>query len=88
MKQILILFFIYNLITLVLMLLDKLFAKIGARRIPESSLLLAAATGGSLGAMLGMYLFRHKTRHRRFRIGLPVMFLVHLVLAACAFYFL
>lgn len=65
---------------LVLMCLDKLLAKKRVRRIPESTLLLVAALGGSLGATIGMYLVRHKTRHKKFRYGLPLMLVVHVVL--------
>ena len=46
-----------------LMLADKLKAKKGAWRIPEATLIGAALLGGSIGAITGMYLFRHKTRH-------------------------
>ncbi len=62
-----------NLSALVLYGLDKLFAKKGSRRIPEKTLLGAAACGGSLGALAGMYLFRHKTLHRKFTVGVPVI---------------
>lgn len=65
---------------LVLMLTDKLLSKTRARRIPERTLLLLAALGGSLGSVLGMVLFRHKTRHRKFRVGLPLLLCLHGVL--------
>lgn len=55
------------------MLADKLKAKRGAWRIPEATLLGLAAIGGSIGAIAGMFLFRHKTRHLKFRIGLPLI---------------
>lgn len=65
---------------------DKRRAKIqGARRTPEKTLLGLAAIGGSLGALLGMQVFRHKTRHWYFRYGIPAMLLAQLALAArCA----
>ena len=57
----------------------------GARRTPEKTLLGLAAIGGSLGALLGMQVFRHKTRHWYFRYGIPAMLLAQLALAArCA----
>ena len=61
---------------------DKLLAKQHKRRIPEKRLLLLAGIGGSVGALAGMYLFRHKTLHKRFSIGLPVILFLHLLLAA------
>lgn len=70
--------FIINVIALLLMLADKLFAKKHTRRIPESTLMLAAVAGGSMGAVMGMYLFRHKTRHKKFTIGLPLILVLQL----------
>ncbi len=60
-----------------LMLTDKQKAKKKKWRIPEKTLLLVAALGGSLGAFLGMRLFRHKTLHKRFSIGIPVLLVLH-----------
>ena len=59
---------------------DKYKSKRNQRRISEFSLLLIAALGGSIGALLGMDLFRHKTQHKKFRIGLPVIVLLQLAL--------
>ncbi len=50
------------------------------RRTPEATLMLLAALGGSLGAILAMHIFRHKTRHRKFTIGIPLMLAVQVVL--------
>ena len=61
-----------------LMLADKLKAKTGAWRIPEAALLTTAVLGGSVGAIMGMFLFRHKTRHLKFRLGLPLILAVQL----------
>ena len=63
---------------------DKLLAKHPRfrQRVPEKNLLLLAVVGGSVGALLGMYLFRHKTLHRVFRVGVPVILAVQLLLAA------
>ncbi|NLF34532.1 MAG: DUF1294 domain-containing protein [Clostridiales bacterium] len=55
---------------------DKRRARRGGRRVPERVLLLAALLGGSPGAVLGMYCFRHKTRHPRFSLGLPALLLL------------
>lgn len=46
------------------------------RRIPEATLLLLAAIGGSIGAWWGMMVFRHKTKHWKFKLGVPVIFLL------------
>ena len=71
-----------NVIALLAMGTDKLLAKQHKRRIPEKRLLLLAGVGGSVGALAGMYLFRHKTLHKRFSIGLPVILLLQLLLVA------
>ena len=55
-------------------------ARRGAWRIPERTLFLAALLGGGAGAVLGMRLFHHKTRHWYFRLGLPAVLLVQLAL--------
>lgn len=67
-----------NLYAFCLFGLDKYRAKIGAWRIPEARLLLAAALGGSVGALLGMGVFHHKTRKNKFRWGVPAILLVQL----------
>lgn len=56
---------------------DKKRARKRQWRISEKTLLGVAAMGGSLGALLGMYCFRHKTKHWRFRILLPLFLLLH-----------
>ncbi len=70
-----------NLLDFILMGADKSKAKRGAYRIPEATLLLFAILGGSVGGILGMLLFRHKTRHAAFALGLPLILLVQLALA-------
>ena len=62
--------------------LDKLKAKADAWRIPEKTLLGLAIIGGSVGAILGMRTFRHKTRHKQFSVGLPVILAVQLIIVA------
>ena len=61
--------------------IDKLKARKGWWRIPETTLLLLAIIGGSIGAWLGMKVWHHKTMHKKFRYGLPVIFLLQLALA-------
>ena len=70
-----------NLLDFILMGADKSKAKRGAYRIPEATLLLFAILGGSVGGILGMLLFRHKTRHAAFALGLPLILLAQLALA-------
>lgn len=52
---------------------DKLFAKAKAWRVPENNLLGIAAVGGSIGVWAAMYIVRHKTRHKKFVIGVPAI---------------
>ena len=62
--------------------MDKRKAKKGQWRIPEKTLLLLAVLGGSLGALLGMYVFHHKTQKTKFVIGVPVIIAVQAAVAA------
>lgn len=73
--------FIVNAAGFLLMLTDKIKAKKNAWRIPEKSLLLVALLGGSLGSLLGMYAFRHKTKHPAFTFGMPLIFAVQILIA-------
>lgn len=80
------LFYIYllliNAIGYLIMLIDKRKAKKKAWRIPEATLMGIAAIGGSLGSLIGMYHFRHKTKHKKFTIGVPLLLALHIVLLA------
>ena len=69
-----------NLIGFAFMGIDKYKAKKRAFRIPEATLFIIAIIGGSIGSLLGMYAFRHKTRHRSFVYGMPFILLVQLAL--------
>ena len=62
-----------NLLTLLVYGLDKRRAVVHRERIPEGALLGLAAIGGSIGALAGMLLFRHKIRKRKFTVGVPVI---------------
>lgn len=55
--------------------------KDSVRRVPEKTLFLLAVLGGSVGAILGMRVFHHKTLHKRFRYGLPAILVLQLALA-------
>jgi len=67
-----------NALAAALMLADKLNAKARVWRIPEIVLIGIAALGGSGGILLGMYLFRHKTRHPKFFIGVPLILAIQI----------
>ena len=69
-----------NLIGFALMGIDKYKAKKRAFRIPEATLFIIAIIGGSIDSMLGMYAFRHKTRHRSFVYGMPFILIVQIAL--------
>ncbi|MBQ7002208.1 MAG: DUF1294 domain-containing protein [Oscillospiraceae bacterium] len=62
-----------------LMLVDKFKAKKNLWRIPEKTLFLVAALGGSIGSLLGMYLVRHKTQHLTFTLGMPLILALQVV---------
>lgn len=72
---------IINALAFLLMLADKRMAQKNLWRIPESTLLTAAAFGGSIGMLLGMYTWRHKTRHLKFTLGVPAILIVQIALA-------
>lgn len=76
-----------NLTTFLVFGFDKLKAKYKethehARRVPERTLFLLAALGGSLGALLGMKVWHHKTLHKAFRIGIPLILILQTVIPA------
>ncbi|MBO5954009.1 MAG: DUF1294 domain-containing protein [Oscillospiraceae bacterium] len=80
MKYLMAYLFLVNAAGLLLMLADKKKALKKAWRISEATLLGVAAIGGSLGALIGMRVFRHKTRHLRFSLGLPLLLAMHTIL--------
>ena len=69
-----------NIVTFVIYGIDKWKAKQGNWRISEATLLLLAVLGGSIGALLGMQVWHHKTMHKKFKYGLPLILLVQIVL--------
>ena len=79
MKYLLIYLLLINAVSMLFMLTDKVKAKKNRWRIPERTLLGLCAIGGSLGGLIGMRLFRHKTLHPRFSIGIPVMLALQIV---------
>ena len=73
---------IINALAFLLMLADKRMAQKNMWRIPESTLLTAAGFGGSIGMLLGMHTWRHKTRHLKFTLGVPAILIAQIALAA------
>ena len=70
-----------NILAFVMYGIDKYKAGRNCRRIPERKLVMLAVAGGSIGAVAGMCLWRHKTKHLKFRIGLPLMLAAQVLLA-------
>lgn len=85
MKLVLIYLLIINAAGFLLMLIDKWKARKNRWRIPEATLMAAAALGGSPGCLLGMYLVRHKTQHPKFALGIPLILAVQVVIATWIF---
>lgn len=76
---------IINAVSFLLMLADKQRAKKHRWRIPEATLMLSAALGGSIGCLLGMYTIRHKTRKPKFYLGVPAILAAQIWLAVILF---
>ena len=74
-------FLLVNIVAFIAFGVDKFKAKKNRSRIPEFTLLLLAAIGGSVGALLGMEIFRHKTLHAKFKFGVPAILVVQIVIA-------
>ena len=72
-------FIIMNLIGFALMGIDKYRAKKRSFRIPEATLFIVAIIGGSIGSIIGMYAFRHKTRHWYLVYGMPFILLLQII---------
>lgn len=77
---------IINIVTLIVYGADKLKAKRHQWRIPESTLILLAVIGGSIGALLGMKIWHHKTKHKKFKYGIPIILALQLALAVYIMY--
>ncbi len=87
MKYLLIYLALVNVISFVLMYTDKKKAIKGKWRIPEKTLLGVCAIGGSIGGLLGMRLFRHKTKHAAFAFGIPAILTMQLIAAVLVWYY-
>ena len=85
MKYFLLYLLLINAAAFLLMLVDKLKARKNRWRIPERTLFGSALLGGSIGAILGMYTFRHKTKHLSFTLGMPAILIAQVALAIWIF---
>lgn len=81
MQYLLIYLLILNAVGFLLMLIDKKKAQLGRWRIRESTLMTVAVLGGSIGSLMGMNLFRHKTKHLKFTLGIPVILALQIMAA-------
>lgn len=86
-KNIIIYLIIINLIAFLAMFIDKKKAQKGKWRIKESTLLILALIGGSIGAISGMYIFHHKTQKPRFYIGFPIIIILQILVIVAIFMF-
>ena len=69
-----------NVLTFFVYGIDKWKARQGKWRISEATLLLFAVSGGSIGAWLGMRVWRHKTMHKKFKYGIPAILMIHIII--------
>ncbi len=86
MKYFIIYLVIINLIAFLVMYIDKRRAKYGKWRIKEHTLFILALLGGSIGAIAGMYTFRHKTKKMRFVIGFPAILVCEVILGGMLYH--
>ena len=74
-----------NVIVFIIYGIDKLKAKKGKWRIPENTLLLLAIIGGSIGAWLGIKVWHHKTLHKKFKYGIPLIVIAQMAIVVYIF---
>lgn len=74
-----------SLISVIVTVADKVKAKSGSQRVPEATLMLLSVLGGSFAMLVTMLIIRHKTKHPKFMVGIPVIILLQVV-AGCAIF--
>ncbi len=74
-----------SLISVIVTVADKVKAKSGSQRVPEATLMLLSVLGGSFAMLVTMLIIRHKTKHPKFMVGIPVILLLQVV-AGCAIF--
>lgn len=72
-----------NIFGFIIMFIDKERAIYNEWRVKEKTLMLISFFGGSIGIFGGMHFFRHKTKHLKFTLGVPCIFIIELITAAC-----
>lgn len=77
---------VMNLVAFAVYGMDKWKARHQRYRVPEKTLFLLAILGGSVGALAGMHIFHHKTRHWYFHYGIPLILLLQILLPILAVY--
>ncbi len=85
-KILIIYLIVTNVVTFFMYGVDKWKAKRSKWRIRETALLLLAALGGSIGAWLGMKVWRHKTMHKKFKYGIPLIIILQVAIAAAVMF--
>ena len=77
-----------NVVSVIICITDKIKARLDGWRIPEKTLFVTSFLGGALGMYITMQLIRHKTQHKRFMIGLPVIIFIQAVILVYILYLL
>ena len=80
-KNIIIYLIVINLLTFLIMWWDKHEAKLGDWRVSEKFLFLLVLLGGGIGGIVGMYVFRHKTKKWYFKFGFPIILIIEIIIA-------
>ena len=81
MTQIIVIYLcIINILGFLIMGIDKQKAKMGNRRIPENTLFMFTVLGGGIGTILGMYIFHHKTKKLKFKVGMPLILILEILI--------
>lgn len=78
---------VVSLISIIVTMYDKKIAGTGKRRIPEATLLIWSAIGGSVAMYTTMHIIRHKTQHKKFMIGIPLIMILQAALIGVVCYF-
>lgn len=79
-KYLFLFFVVMSFVGIVMTVADKQFAIRKKRRIPEKTLMLQAFFGGAIGMYIAMHIIRHKTQHKKFMVGLPLIIILHIIL--------
>ena len=81
-------FILISAVSIIMTVYDKWAAKRKKRRVPERTLLSLGIVGGAAAMYLTMKMIRHKTKKKKFMVGLPLEILLHVLIAFCFYYFI